>query len=307
MAQWFHIYEIHDGIVNLILRTFGTVFPFVEVWDTQTGDVILLGSRTPWKGGLESYRKVFAREAPRLDLERIGLLSPEAVLARQLASQTTGFAIPGDGALQLDEFPVLEYEAPKAFFTAESATEPFLFDERTLQSALAPPEKRRILQSLSDRLLLPVFAEFSSANSILADYLKWRTGVMSSAGQHAVFPNNSYLPLIFRSPDSYPAAPEIPPGASPDFTTLLKAEGLLYASPERWSEAVQMVENVLAGAPAGATRDWLPAYFAALGARACFEHRQIQRAGALIRHGLSLAPGNNQLEYLNRVLSRVRP
>ena len=31
MAQWFHVYEMHDGIVSLVLRTFSSVFPFVEI------------------------------------------------------------------------------------------------------------------------------------------------------------------------------------------------------------------------------------------------------------------------------------
>ena len=42
-------------------------------------------------------RKVFAREAPRKDLEEIGLKTPETIWVRQLASQRTGFAIPDVG------------------------------------------------------------------------------------------------------------------------------------------------------------------------------------------------------------------
>src|SRR5207237_10540443 len=45
MAQWFHLYDMHDGIVSLVLRTFGTVFPCGEVWDTGCADVVLLGSK----------------------------------------------------------------------------------------------------------------------------------------------------------------------------------------------------------------------------------------------------------------------
>ena len=46
----------------------------------------------------------------------IDIQSPEALMARQLASQRTGFAIAGDGPMQSDLFPVLEYAAPRAFY-----------------------------------------------------------------------------------------------------------------------------------------------------------------------------------------------
>src|SRR5262249_6000490 len=84
MAQWFHVYDMHDGIVGLVLRTFTTVFPHVEVWDCGSGDVILLGAKTPWLATVESYRKAFDREGVRRDLGSIGILSPAALLARQL-------------------------------------------------------------------------------------------------------------------------------------------------------------------------------------------------------------------------------
>ena len=57
MAQWFHVYEMHDGIVELVLRTFHSVFPHVEIWDSCSGDIILLGSFEPWPTG---QRKKYA-------------------------------------------------------------------------------------------------------------------------------------------------------------------------------------------------------------------------------------------------------
>ena len=48
MVQWFHMYEMHDGIVDLVLRTFQSVFPAMEIWDSNGGDIILIGSTRPW-------------------------------------------------------------------------------------------------------------------------------------------------------------------------------------------------------------------------------------------------------------------
>lgn len=164
MTQWFHVYEMHDGIVALVLHTFTTVFPHVELWDPGTGDIILLGSQKPWATGPEVWRKVFERAEPRKDLAAIGLNAPEALWARQLASQRTARAFIENGPEQSDEFPVLEYEAPKAFFIGASAKEFLQFDERTRQHQLAPPLKRAALHTASAELLAPVFPQFGSVN-----------------------------------------------------------------------------------------------------------------------------------------------
>jgi spermidine synthase len=122
MTQWFHLYDMHDGIVTLVLRTFSRVFPYVELWDCGAGDVILMGSKRAWPSSLTHAETTFEREGAREDLARIGIHSPRALLARQAASQKTGFAIAGSGPIQSDMFPILEYEAPRAFYLGITAT-----------------------------------------------------------------------------------------------------------------------------------------------------------------------------------------
>ena len=70
MAQWFHVYDMHDGIVNLVLRTFGSVFPYTEIWDSGSGDLVLLGSMKPWKSDPSVFGKLFERTAPKQDFEK---------------------------------------------------------------------------------------------------------------------------------------------------------------------------------------------------------------------------------------------
>ena len=84
MAQWFHIYEMHDGIVELVFRTFSSVYPYVEIWEPADGDLVLLGSMKPWTSTPELFAKTFERTRPRMDLEEVGIKSPAAVFARQL-------------------------------------------------------------------------------------------------------------------------------------------------------------------------------------------------------------------------------
>ena len=118
VAQWFQVYETQDDMVELVLRTFNSVFPYMEIWDAGAGDIVLLGSKQPWATGPDVFQQGFAIDRVRTDMWMIDIQSPEALLARQLASQQTGFAIAGPGPMQSDLFPILEYAAPRAFFWA---------------------------------------------------------------------------------------------------------------------------------------------------------------------------------------------
>src|SRR5207302_753742 len=76
----------------------------------------------------------------RKDLASIGLGTPEAFWARRFASQRTAPFIAGPGPIQSDVFPMLEYDAPLAFYIGANASGIMRFDERTWQSALASAE-----------------------------------------------------------------------------------------------------------------------------------------------------------------------
>ena len=152
MTQWFHIYEMDDRTLYLVLRTFASVFPKMEIWDLGDNDIILLGSQQAWETGPDIYRKVFALSQPRADLATIGLMEPETVPARQFASQQTAFAIPGPGSIHTDDHPILDYEAPKAFYlfrTRGGINDFFNYDERTWQMEIAPRWKDEDLSHLN--------------------------------------------------------------------------------------------------------------------------------------------------------------
>jgi hypothetical protein len=42
-GQWFHVYESNSEVINLILRTYASVFPFVSAWHTGGPDLFLVG------------------------------------------------------------------------------------------------------------------------------------------------------------------------------------------------------------------------------------------------------------------------
>jgi hypothetical protein len=218
VAQWFHVYEVNDDIVRLVLRTFNSVFPYVEVWDTGIGDIVILGSKQPWPTGPEIFRQGFGIDRVRTDMWMIDIQSPEALLARQLASQRTGFAIAGDGPLQSDLFPILEYAAPEAFFMGNRSSVLWRFDERTWQQLLAPPEKNAVLAALPQANTQLVFSDFSTING---DMFACLFGTAPNAG----------VPCVFQTPQP------MPPPAS-DGGVAAQAEQLFHAGNLNQAEAL---------------------------------------------------------------------
>jgi len=240
MAQWFHLYDMHDGIVESVLRTFGSVYPYMEVWDSGVGDVLLLGAKRPWNSSVERYRAIFERESSRADLAKIGIHSPEALVARQFASQRTAFAITGDGPIQSDQFPVLEYEAPKAFYLGISASSLNQFDERTWQQEMASRDKQAALHGLDSGQLRQIFTTYSTINTNLQTYLVWRLrndGLPSAAFEPQ---DLRLLPCAFRPADAPFPRPEIPDKTPEEIKKLMAAAAVLELAspPEKRLEAI---------------------------------------------------------------------
>ena len=121
----------------------------------------------------------------------IDIQSPEALLARQLASQRTGFAIAGPGPLQSDLFPILEYAAPRAFYLGTGSRMLDRFDERTRQQLLAPPGKNATLASLPESNAQFIFSDFSTVNGELFSCFFGSTP-------------NAGVPCVFQTPQPVP-------------------------------------------------------------------------------------------------------
>jgi spermidine synthase len=306
MAQWFHIYEMSDDIVNLVIRTFSSVFPEIEIWDVEKGDIILLGSKKPWASTPAQYEKVFERPLPKADLQRIGLSTPAAVWTRQIASQRTAFALAREGPIQTDEFPILEYEAPKAFFVGAVASGLFMFDERTWQFALAAPEKVRTMQALPRKLRVDALqAVIGSSNNDLNKYRYF----LAQGGVGPISGLDPRIQLVFRVPEDYPEAVESSAALSKENQRLIQWELLILRHPEKAKTAIAEIEKVLSQmiAEKKLTADFSPQFYAAMAARFAMRDGEYLEAMRLLKIGMIFAPEGQQLLYLSRVLDRMLP
>lgn len=302
MTQWFHTYEVDGATFDLVLRTFGKVFPAMEIWDAGGGDIILLGSDRPWPSGPEIYRRAFDLAGPRRDLAAIGLRSPGSVLARQLASQTTAFAVPDPGPVQRDYFPRLEYAAPRAMFIYAGRQVQRLqrFDERTWQLHIAPPEKNRALAELGDGDLKNIFGEFPSVDPGLQQFVAARVeGTLLSEGQLRS------LPCVFRGTNE--TAVFNPPNSPEIFQKLAAADAMLENSPSDQPQAVAQIKNVLDSIQNYNPDDagWSAGYYAYLAAEVSLRLGNAAEARAVLLRGLQLDPDSDELRYLSRIFIRL--
>jgi len=289
MAQWFHVYEMHDGIVSLVLRTFTAQFPYVEVWDPGNGDVVMLGSLQPWPSCPKQFRPGFDLAGVRADLAAIGIPSAEALWARQLASQRTAFAIAGDGPVQSDLFPVLEYAAPRAFYIGINAELFTRYDERTRQQLLAPSDKLLTLHSLSLAEARSIFSSFSSVNGELLESLRER-GAQASG------------PCVFNTHSPRVAVPALPADHPTSAATLNRAASLVSGTQEQQREAVALIESVVAG-PASAADPSLAAW-TSLAATAAASLGDLPQAARLSDLALKQNPADPQALFLLRIIAR---
>jgi len=307
IAQWFHVYENNDALVAMILRTFSSVFPYMEIWDPRAGDVVMLGSKHPWKSDPSVYAKIFEREIPRADFKALGLLTPESVWARQIASQRTASLIPGPGPLQSDAFPILEYDAPAAFFIGASSRLLFKFDERTWQSDLAPDDKFSALRKLPDEQIRSVFGKYDSVNLDLQKLLFWRVRLPEHPVDPAPMSGKHPLPSLFRPAYPPPSFVAPPANADPAIRDLAQAEIFLDLNSTNKPQGIALVAAVLERQMKEHSPSIAPAdttYSAAQAVRVAFRLGRKDDAVRLLTLAATLDPTSYDLAYLGRFLTR---
>jgi SAM-dependent methyltransferase len=130
MAQWFHTYEMSDANVRLVLRTFRNAFPHTTVWQTQNDDYLILGSDRPLRLDIAELERRMAIPPVRDSLARLAIRDPAALLAHQVLAEGAVALAAGEGPLNSDRFPALEFSAPIDFFLGSESRLLTRLDER---------------------------------------------------------------------------------------------------------------------------------------------------------------------------------
>jgi hypothetical protein len=124
-CQWFHAYENDTAVVELVLRTYASVFDHVAVWYALGPDLLLLGFDDPARAlDLERLRERAARPDFAAGLRRAGVAGFPALLAHELLPLDVVGAAGFAGDLHTLLHPVLSVRAARAFFVGRPAALP---------------------------------------------------------------------------------------------------------------------------------------------------------------------------------------
>ena len=126
-AQWFHCYENDPATVELVLRTYASVFDQVAVWYTLGPDLLLLGFKNPDLPRLLDLRRLqdrFTQPDFRAGFARSGIDSLPALLAHELLPIGVVNAAQMTGDVHTILHPVLSHRAGRAFFLGQEAQLP---------------------------------------------------------------------------------------------------------------------------------------------------------------------------------------
>ncbi|HEX2881730.1 MAG TPA: fused MFS/spermidine synthase, partial [Polyangiaceae bacterium] len=111
-AQWVQGYEIDVATVRTVLRTLRHVFPFVEVWQTQGADFLMIGTKQAPSISRDALAQQLSEPPLRDLLPRMWLVEGvEGVLAHFIADSalTQEVSELGNPAINSDDTNVLEY------------------------------------------------------------------------------------------------------------------------------------------------------------------------------------------------------
>jgi spermidine synthase len=116
-AQWFHLYEVDEATLKIVLRTFRAVFGDMAIWFTMGSDVLLLGFKDPTPAlDIDRLRARFERADFRAGFGRAAVGSWIQLLAHEIVPLGAVAATEMAGPLHTLRHPILSDSAARAFF-----------------------------------------------------------------------------------------------------------------------------------------------------------------------------------------------
>ncbi len=120
LVQWLQSYEINDRLLSTMVAALIQVFPNVEVYMTNSGDLLFVSSGEPLRG---LDMKALASEPLHSELVRLGLAGAGDYAVRRIGSRQVleAFARYTGAQAHSDFYPVVALNAPRARFMGESS------------------------------------------------------------------------------------------------------------------------------------------------------------------------------------------
>lgn len=113
-GQWMQTYGMAPEDLRMVYRTFADVFPDVSLWAVNDSDMILIGTARPQRlRRAELQAALAARPIARRDLRELGFVDAYSLMAMYLMPKAALLRMAGEAEYNLDDFPRLEFLAPR--------------------------------------------------------------------------------------------------------------------------------------------------------------------------------------------------
>lgn len=259
VVVWMPLGGLDEDMFKMALRTFRSVFPHATLWylsNYPTHYALLVGSVEPLRIDVTRAVRRLAETDVRQDLAEIGLDRPAKLLTGLLLDEHAYAAYVGEGPLNSDRYPLLEFMAPRrayrfalsqnlaALAARRSPVEPWLVtrpgDSGDLQSSL-----RRAA---------------AAAPALLAGHIVYQRGTHDYAAAlteyrraAALDPGDTSIPALIDSVEStrtvwvreYEARMQAGDATPEDRLTLAR----LYRETGRLQEAIRVLQAEVAARP----------------------------------------------------------
>ena len=118
-CQWMQYYNITNNDYKTILRTFLSVFPYTTLWITTGGDTLLIGMNRRLSIDYKVMEKKLSNNRVNFSLKRVGLDNPYSFLTSFVMGEDTLRQYAGEGPLNTDNRPRIEFSASKSLYDDE--------------------------------------------------------------------------------------------------------------------------------------------------------------------------------------------
>lgn len=148
MCQWLHVYGLSQDCVGYVLHSFFDVFPEGMVWQSNFGDLVLIGANHPVELDLEHLRKVYeSSPGMQQNFFEMDLFRPEELSGHYVMTRAQALQLFGNAPFNTDDLPLLEFRAPISLYDRASEVRNFALMRETNNGALPPgvpdtPENR---------------------------------------------------------------------------------------------------------------------------------------------------------------------
>lgn len=257
MLQWVHIYEMNMETFRVVVRTFRTVFPHVQMFRVNGGDVLMVGSEGPILLDPEAIRRGIERPGVKEDLASLRVNTPLIFLGHHLVAAEHVEELAGFGLINIDDCPVLEYMAPEAFYSRSGMTLSdlelrILPEENPVKKLLKTytPGSQEVLDFCSRmesdygiRILIGMLDEALERSPDSLELHLRRGAYLASMGDHRAAMTD--LDIVWAK------APETPGLVDLRFETASKLEGdrLSFTRPRTFDVALETAQFMVAQSP----------------------------------------------------------